>query len=85
MVVDAKQLVVKDAISAGDVSTAAQLARVFATTLGTIAAFQAAGLSSTQADTLSHAKPLPVTSLEAATTSAQAVARLRSSASSWCS
>ena len=64
VVIDAKQLVVKDAISATDVSTAAQLARVFATTLGTIAAFQAAGLSSTQADTLSQAKPLPVTSLE---------------------
>jgi ABC-2 type transport system permease protein len=64
VVVDAKQLVVKDAISATDVSTAAQLARVFATTLGTIAAFQAAGLSTTQADTLSQAKPSPVTSLE---------------------
>jgi ABC-2 type transport system permease protein len=67
VVVDAKQLVVKDAISATDVSTPAQLARVFATTLGTIAAFQAAGLTSAQADTLSHAKPLPVTSLEPST------------------
>jgi ABC-2 type transport system permease protein len=64
VVVDAKQLVVKTAISADDVSTAAQLGRVFATTLGTIAAFQAAGLSSAQADTLSQAKPLHVMSLQ---------------------
>jgi ABC-2 type transport system permease protein len=67
LVVNGEQLVVKNAISATDTSTAAQLARVFGTTLGTIAAFKAAGLSSAQANTLSQAKPLPVTSLEPAT------------------
>jgi ABC-2 type transport system permease protein len=68
VIVDGKELVVKEAISANDVSSAAQLSRVFATTLGTIAAFQAAGLSAAQVDTLSHAQPLPVTSLQASTT-----------------
>jgi ABC-2 type transport system permease protein len=68
VVVDGKQLVVKMAIAAGDVSTAAQLARVFATTLGTIAAFQAAGLSSAQVDTIGHAQPLAVMSLQPSTT-----------------
>jgi ABC-2 type transport system permease protein len=66
-IVNAQQLVVKNAISASDSSTAAQLARVFATTLGTVAAFKAAGLSTAQANTLSQAQPLPVTSLEPAT------------------
>jgi ABC-2 type transport system permease protein len=64
VIVDGKELVVKEAVSASDVSTAAQLARVFATTLGTIAAFEAAGLSGTQVDIISHAKPLPITSLQ---------------------
>jgi ABC-2 type transport system permease protein len=66
VVVNAQQLVVKNAISASDSSTAAQLARVFGQTLGTIAAFKAAELSSAQANALSQAKPLPVTSLEPA-------------------
>ena len=64
VVVDGKQLVVKEAVSANDVSTAAQLSRVFATTLGTIAAFEAAGLSGSQVDTIGRAGPLPVTSLQ---------------------
>lgn len=68
VIVDSKQLIVKDAPSADDVSTAAQLSRVFATTLGTIAAFQAAGLTAAQVDTLGSAKPLPVTSLQPAAT-----------------
>lgn len=68
VIVDTKQLIVKAAPSAADVSTAAQLSRVFATTLGTIAAFQAAGLSAAQVDTLGSAKPLPVTSLQPSTT-----------------
>jgi ABC-2 type transport system permease protein len=68
VIIDAKELVVKEAVSANDVSTAAQLSRVFATTLGTIAAFQAAGLSAAQVGTLSHAQPLPVTSLQPSTT-----------------
>ena len=67
VIVDSKQLIVKDAPSADDVSTAAQLSRIFATTLGTIAAFQAAGLTAAQVDTLDSAKPLPVTSLQPAT------------------
>jgi ABC-2 type transport system permease protein len=67
VIVNAQQLVVKNAISASDTSTAAQLARVFGTTLGTVAAFKAAGLSTAQANTLSQAQPLPVTSLEPAT------------------
>jgi ABC-2 type transport system permease protein len=67
VVVNAGQLVVKNAISATDTSTAAQLARVFGQTLGTIEAFKAAGLSTAQANTLNQAQPLPVTSLEPAT------------------
>ncbi len=68
VIVDSKQLIVKDAPSADDVSTPAQLSRIFATTLGTIAAFQAAGLTADQVDTLGSAKPLPVTSLQPSTT-----------------
>jgi ABC-2 type transport system permease protein len=64
VIVDGKQLVVKEAVSANDVSTAAQLSRVFATALGTIAAFEAAGLSGSQVNTISRARPLPVTSLQ---------------------
>jgi ABC-2 type transport system permease protein len=67
VIVNAQQLVVKNAVSASDTSTAAQLARVFGQTLGTIAAFKAAGLSTAQANTLNQAQPLPVTSLEPAT------------------
>jgi ABC-2 type transport system permease protein len=68
VIVDARELIVKEAVAANDVSTAAQLPRVFATRLGTFAAFQAAGLSAAQVDSLGRAKPLPVTSLQPSST-----------------
>jgi ABC-2 type transport system permease protein len=66
-IVGGSKLVVKDAVSDSDVSTSAQLARVFAKTLGTITALKSAGLSAAQIDELGRAKPLPVTSLRPAT------------------
>jgi ABC-2 type transport system permease protein len=66
VIVDGTKLVVKQTVSADDVSTAAQLSRVFAKTLGTVAAFKAAGLSTAQAEELNHAKPSPVSSLQPA-------------------
>jgi ABC-2 type transport system permease protein len=69
VIVDAEQVVVAKAISPGDTSTTAQLAGAAAQTLGTAAAFQAAGLSSAQADAISHAKPVPLVGLQAASVS----------------
>ena len=69
VIVDAEQVVVAKAISAGDTSTTAQLAGAAAQTLGTAAAFQAAGLTSAQADAISHAKPVPLVGLQAASVS----------------
>jgi ABC-2 type transport system permease protein len=68
LIVDAEQVVVATAISAGDTSTTAQLAGAAAQTLGTAAAFQAAGLTAAQADAISHAKPVPVLGLRPAAT-----------------
>jgi len=67
-VIDASKLVVKEAVVADDLSTPAQLSRAFAQTLGRLAAFKAAGLSSTQVDDLNRATPLPVNSLQPAAT-----------------
>lgn len=64
VIVDAQQVVVAKAITAGDTSTTAQLAGAVAQTLGTAAAFEAAGLTSTQADAISHARPVPVVGLQ---------------------
>jgi len=66
VIVDAKQVVVATAISAGDTSATAQLAGSAAQTLGTAAAFQAAGLNSAQADAIGHAKPVPLVGLRPA-------------------
>jgi ABC-2 type transport system permease protein len=69
VIVDVEQVVVATAISAGDTSTTAQLAGSAAQTLGTAAAFQAAGLTSAQADAISHAKPVPLVGLQPASIS----------------
>lgn len=69
VIVDANQVVVATAISAGDTSTTAQLAAAAAQTLGTAAAFQAAGLSAAQADAIIHAKPVSLVGLQPASTS----------------
>ncbi len=69
VIVDAQQVVVAKAITAGDSSTTAQLAGAAAQTLGTAAAFEAAGLNSAQADAISHAKPVPLVGLHAASIS----------------
>ena len=68
VIVDAKQVVVATAISAGDTSTTAQLAGAAAQTLGTAAAFEAAGLTAAQAEGISHAKPVPLVGLRPAPT-----------------
>ena len=68
MIVDAKQVVVATAISAGDTSTTAQLAGAAAQTLGTAAAFEAAGLTAAQAEGISHAKPVLLVGLRPAPT-----------------
>jgi ABC-2 type transport system permease protein len=68
VIVDAKQVVVATAISAGDTSTTAQLAGAAAQTLGTAVAFEAAGLTAAQADGISHAKPVPLVGLRPAPT-----------------
>jgi ABC-2 type transport system permease protein len=65
--VDGDQLVVKNAIDSGDTSTTAQLARTLAQTLGVSQAIQAARLTADQTARLAEAKPLPVTSLQPAT------------------
>ncbi|HWF40516.1 MAG TPA: ABC transporter permease, partial [Acidothermaceae bacterium] len=64
VIVDAQQVVVAKAITADDTSTTAQLAGAAAQTLGTAAAFEAAGLTPTQADAISHARPVPVVGLQ---------------------
>lgn len=69
VIVDAEQVVVAKAISAGDSSTTAQLAGAAAQTLGTAAAFEAAGLTSAQADAISHANPVPLVGLQLASIS----------------
>jgi ABC-2 type transport system permease protein len=68
VIVDAKQVVVYKTISAGDTSTTAQLAGAAAQTLGTAAAFQAAGLTAAQASAISNAKPVPLVGLQPAST-----------------
>ncbi|HEY5200083.1 MAG TPA: ABC transporter permease [Acidothermaceae bacterium] len=69
VIVDAKQVVVATAISAGDTSTTAQLAGAAAQTLGTAAAFQAAGLTAAQANAIIHAKPVSLVGLQPASVS----------------
>ncbi len=68
VIVDAKQVVVATAIGQGDTSTTAQLAGAAAQTLGTAAAFEAAGLTAAQAEGISHAKPVPLVGLRPAPT-----------------
>ena len=80
-----KQVVVAKAISAGDTSTTAQLAGAAAQTLGTAAAFQAAGLTSAQADAISHAKPVPLVGLQTLQARITSTRRRPWSPSSWSS
>jgi ABC-2 type transport system permease protein len=68
VIVDAKQVVVATAISAGDTSTNAQLAGAAAETLGRAAAFEAAGLTAAQADGITNARPVPLVGLRPAPT-----------------
>lgn len=56
-------IVVKKALTDTDTGTTAQLVRTIARVLGTIAAYEAAGLSATQVQIVGQAKPLSVTSL----------------------
>jgi ABC-2 type transport system permease protein len=67
VIVDAKQVVVAEGISAGDTSTTAQLAGAIAQTLGSAAAFQAAGLTASQVDAISNARPVTILGLQPAT------------------
>jgi ABC-2 type transport system permease protein len=68
VILDGTQVVVNKTITAGDTSTTAQLAGAVAQTLGTAAAFQAAGLSAAQADAISNARPVAVLGLQPAST-----------------
>jgi ABC-2 type transport system permease protein len=68
VLVDGDQLVVKNAVVSSDTSTTAQFARALAQTLGVSQAIQAARLTADQTAQLAKAKPLPVTSLQPATT-----------------
>ena len=56
-------IVVNRALTDTDTSATAQLARAIADVFGTLQAYQAAGLTPAQAQTVIHAKPVPVTSL----------------------
>jgi ABC-2 type transport system permease protein len=58
------RVVVNEAVKATDTSSTVQLARAVALTVGTLDAYQAAGLSVSQARIVGQAKPLPVTSLQ---------------------
>ena len=71
-VVDGGRLMVNKALTSGDTSTRAQFVRAFAQLLGVNRAFAAAGLSATQAQLLSSATPLPVASLQPASTNTAA-------------
>jgi ABC-2 type transport system permease protein len=66
-VVGTRSVLVRTALSAGDDSATAQLARALAKTLGTVAAIDAAGLTPAQVRTLAGAAPLPVRGLQPAT------------------
>lgn len=65
-VVDAHQVVTKDPAPAGSSSSTARLARAVAASLGEQQAFQAAGLTATQAAQLAASGPVPLTSLQPA-------------------
>ena len=73
LVVDGRRaVIVKTPIATSDTTTVAQAARVIASALGIDNALQAAHVSPSQAAVLSHARPLPVKSLEAGTTNGTA-------------
>ncbi len=63
-IINGRELVVKKAISATDVSTKAELVRVVSTRLGVAEAFAAAGLSDAQASRLSRARAIPISSIQ---------------------
>jgi ABC-2 type transport system permease protein len=69
-IVGGTRIVVDKAIGPGGTSTAAQLVRVVAKTLGDDEAVAAAGLTPAQAGELAAAKPLPVTALASAASTA---------------
>ncbi len=73
-VVDGREVIVHKAISSGNTTTTAQLARAVSRSLGTVDAITAAHLSPAQVAALSGATPLPVRSLEPAKTSSAAQA-----------
>jgi ABC-2 type transport system permease protein len=63
-ILDGRQLVVKDQISASDASSSAQAVRALARNLGIAEAVQTAHLTRAQAEVLAHARALPVSSLQ---------------------
>ena len=66
-IVNAAQVVVEKAVTAGSTDTTSQLAGAVAQTLGTAAAFQAAGLTAAQAGAITNAKPVSIVGLQPAT------------------
>ncbi len=66
VIVDSRKIVVAKAISPGDTSVTAQLARIVSSVVGLEAAIAEAHLSPRQADLVTHPLPLPVTSLQPA-------------------
>ena len=66
-IVNSSQVVVEKAVTAGSTDTTSQLAGAVAQTLGTAAAFQAAGLTAAQAGAISNAKPVGIVGLQPAT------------------
>jgi len=70
--VDGQELVVNKAIGPTDTSDLAQFARALADNLGVARAFAAAGLTAGQEAELAHPAPLPVASLQAASSTKSA-------------
>lgn len=72
-VIDGQRILADKAITSGDTSVTAQLARAVSATAGTGRALQEAGLTATQATAIAAARPLPVTGLQPAGPSREAV------------
>jgi len=68
VLVDGKQIILKQAITASDTSTVTEFARSLSARLATLATIAAARLSPAQAATLAHPFVVPITGLTAATT-----------------
>ncbi|MHB8335142.1 MAG: ABC transporter permease [Acidimicrobiales bacterium] len=63
-IVDTHAVLIESSLSPADVSSSAQFVRSLAENLGIAKAFQAANLSATQYETITHATALPIKSVE---------------------